>query len=435
MLAVPVAIGQLGHIMLGVVDSLMVGRLGAVELAASALVNSILILILIFGIGMSYTVTPLIAIAKGSNNKLEVEQIHNQALIVNTIFSFLLCLIAFISSEFLFLLNQPSEVLLFAKSYMKILSFSMIPFMIFQTYKQFFDGLSITKPGMMIAIISNFVNAVGNYLLIFGKLGFPMLGLDGAGIASTLTRLFMAAVIILYFYRGKIFFDYRNSKFSVTFNIKIIKKIIRTGIPTGFQMFFEVGAFSFAAIMIGWIGAKQLAAHQIAISLASVTFMIVLGISSSATIRVGNFLGSKDLNQMKKAIIAAISLGITLMAIFGILFILFNNFFPLLFIQDQEVINFASNLLIIAAFFQIFDGTQAVSLGVLRGMLDVKIPMYLAFFSYWIISIPLSYLLGFNFKLGVNGVWISLSIGLIFAALTFVLRIMWNLKLLKNKKV
>lgn len=432
-IALPVSVGQLGHIMLGVVDSLMVGRLGAIELAASALVNSLLILILIFGIGMSYTITPLIAIAKGSNNSGEIKQIHHQAVIVNTIFSFLLCFISFFASEFLHLLNQPKEVLIFAKSYMKILSFSMIPFMIFQTYKQFFDGLSITKPGMIISIISNFVNAGGNYLLIFGKLGFPALGLDGAGIASTLTRIFMAIVIIIYFYNSKSFQGLNNYKFKLTFDRKIILKIIRTGIPTGFQMFFEVGAFSFAAIMIGWIGANQLAAHQIAISLASVTFMIVLGISSAATIRVGNFLGSKNLFEMKKAIISAISLGILLMTCFGIIFILFNHSLPLLFINDKAVIKFASDLLIIAAFFQIFDGTQAVSLGVLRGLLDVKIPMYLAFFSYWIISIPLSYILGFIFSIGVNGVWISLSVGLIFAAITFVSRIVWNLKLLKNK--
>jgi len=427
-LAIPVAIGQLGHILLGVVDSLMVGRLGAIELAASSLVNSILILILIFGIGMSYTITPLVAIAQGSKNKTEVESIHQQALIVNTIFSILLCGIAFIASEFLYLLNQPAEVIIYAKSYMKILSFSMIPFMIFQTYKQFFDGLSITKPGMIIAILSNFVNAAGNYFLIFGKFGFPKLGLDGAGIASTLTRLFMAFIIIVYFYKSNIFQIYNHDKFKFSLNIKIIKKIIRTGIPTGFQMFFEVGAFSFAAIMIGWIGANQLAAHQIALSLASVTFMIVLGISSSATIRVGNFLGSKNLPQMKMAILAAISLGTALMLCFGIMFILLNNFFPTLFIKDNLVINIASKLLIIAAFFQIFDGTQAVSLGILRGFLDVKIPMYLAFFSYWIISIPLSYFLGFYFKLGVNGVWIGLSAGLIFAAVTFVFRIIWNLK-------
>jgi len=426
-LAIPVAIGQLGHIMLGVVDSLMVGRLGAVQLAASSLVNSILILILIFGIGMSVAVTPLIAIAKGSDNHDECGLIYNQAMIVNFLFSIFLSGIALISSEFIDYLNQPAEVILYAKSYMKIMSLSMIPLMIFQTYKQFFDGLSITKPGMYVAIISNVVNIIGNYVLIFGKFGVPALGLDGAGIASFLTRFFMVLSIMIYFYKSEKFKKYSKVKFQFKLEKKIAKKIISTGLPTGFQMFFEVGAFSFAAIMIGWMGANQLAAHQIALSLASTTFMIVLGISSAATIRVGNFLGRKDLVEVRKAIYSAILLGVSLMSLFGILFIILKDFFPTLFISDITVINYASELLIIAALFQIFDGTQAVSLGVLRGMLDVKIPMYLAFVSYWIISIPLSYLLGFTFHLYVNGVWISLSTGLIFAAVFFVFRIRWNI--------
>lgn len=426
-LAVPVAIGQLGHVMLGVVDTLMVGRLGAVQLAASSLVNSLLILILIFGMGMSVAVTPLVAISKGSDDNKECGLIHNQALIVNFIFSLILCGFSIIASEFIGYLNQPTEVILYAKSYMKIMSFSMIPLMIFLTYKQFFDGLSITKPGMFVAIISNLINVIGNYILIFGKFGFPALGLDGAGIASFSTRLFMAILIIFYFYRSKKFKQYSSIKFTFRIDKKIAKKIFITGLPTGFQMFFEVGAFSFAAVMIGWLGANQLAAHQIAISMASVTFMIVLGISSAATIRVGNFLGQKNLEHVRKAIYASILLGVSLMAFFGLTFIIFNKELPTLFITNRKVIEYSSTLLIIAAFFQIFDGTQAVSLGVLRGLIDVKIPMYLAFISYWIISIPLSYLLGFVFNFGVSGVWVSLSIGLIFAAMFFVFRINWNI--------
>lgn len=432
-LAIPVAIGQLGHVMLGVVDSLMVGRIGAIKLAASSLVNSLLILILIFGIGMSVAVTPLVAIASGSDNSKECGLIYNQALLVNLIYSIILCGISLLATEFISYLNQPNEVIIYAKSYMRIMSLSMIPLMIFQTYKQFFDGLSITKPGMYVAIFSNVVNVFGNYILIFGKLGLPALGLDGAGIASFLTRMFMAIAIMIYFYKSKKFELYSRVKFSFHINKKIAKKLISTGLPTGFQMFFEVGSFSFAAVMIGWLGTNQLAAHQIALSLASITFMIVLGISSSATIRVGNFLGEKNLEQIKKSIYAAISLGISLMSLFGLIFITFNKYLPTLFIQNEKVISYSSDLIIIAAFFQIFDGTQAVSLGVLRGLLDVKIPMYFAFISYWLISIPLSYLLGFIIHFGVSGVWVSLSIGLIFAALLFVFRIKWNLKQVQKK--
>lgn len=430
-LAYPVAIGHLGHIMLGVVDSLMIGKVGAVPLAASSLVNSLLILILILGIGMSFAVTPLVAIRKGSDKHDECGVILRQALIVNIIYSVLLCGATYFLADIVDLLNQPEEVVVLAKSYMQILSFSIIPFLIFQTYRQFIEGLGNTKPAMYLNVIANVVNVFGNWLLIFGNWGFPRLGLDGAGYASLSTRVFLAAAMFIYVITSKKYKEYDPSLKFRGINFEVIKKIVRVGIPTGFQMFFEVGAFSFAAIMIGWLGTNQLAAHQIAISLASVTFMIILGISTAATIRVGNNFGRKDYVELRKSGSAALILGTVIMAFFGICFILFKDYLPLLYISDTEVISVASSLLVIAAFFQIFDGTQAVGLGILRGMVDVKIPMVMAFVAYWIISIPLGYILGFTFEMGPEGVWISLSVGLIVASIFFTYRFYKNI----NKKI
>lgn len=421
-LAYPVSIGYLGHVMLGVVDSIMIGKIGAVPLAASSLVNSILILILVLGIGMSIAVTPLVAIARGSEKHGECGIILRQALLVDLIFAILLAAATFFTADILKFLNQPQAVVGQAVSYMKILSVSIIPFMVFQTYKQFIEGLGDTKPGMYINVVSNLVNAFGNWVLIYGNLGFPRLELDGAGIASTLTRFFMAGALFYYVLKSNKYKEFDPSLKFKSVNFNVIKRIIRVGIPTGLQMFFEVGGFSFAAIMIGWLGATALAAHQIAISLASITFMLVLGISVASTIRVGHEFGRKNFKELRKAGFISIALGASIMLSFGILFILFRNFLPTLYISDSSVIELASSLIIVAAFFQIFDGTQAVGLGVLRGLTDVKIPMIISLIAYWIIGIPVGYYFGFGLKWGAVGIWISLSMGLIMAATFFTIR-------------
>jgi len=428
-LAYPVVIGQLGHMMLGVVDSLMVGRLGAVYLAAASLVNGLILLILVLGIGMSVALTPLVAIAKGSEKHDECGIILRQGLLVNLIFSFLLVIVIYFLADLVYYLDQPIEVAQYAESYLKILNISIIPFMLFQTYKQFSEGLSFTKPPMVILVVSNLVNAFGNWVLIFGNLGFPKMELDGAGYASLMTRIFMAIAIFLYIRNAKSFKEFDPSLKFKSINMPIIKKIVNLGIPGGFQMFFEVGGFSFAAIMVGWIGVNQLAAHQIALNLASITFMVGLGISISATIRIGNFLGKRDLAGIKKAGFTALFLVTLIMGSFGLLFFIFRNYLPTLYIDDLEVIKIASSLIIIAAIFQIVDGLQVVGVGILRGLTDLKAPMVISFVSYWIIGLPVAYLLGFVFQFGVEGIWVSFIVGLSLAAIFFFLRFR---KFLKN---
>ena len=193
-------------------------------------------------------------------------------------------------------------------------------------------------------------------------------------------------------------------------------------------MFFEVGGFAFAAVMIGWIGAKELAAHQIAINLASITFMVGLGISIAATIRVGNYLGKKDLIGIKNAGYSALFIVAIIMGSFGIMFILLRSFLPTLYIEDPVVIEIASSLIIIAALFQVVDGLQVVGIGLLRGLTDLKVPMVIAFIAYWIIGLPVAYLLGFTFEFGVEGVWISFVVGLSIAAIFFIKRFQRFLK-------
>ncbi len=421
-LAYPVVIGQLGHMMLGVVDSLMVGRLGAVPLAASSLANGLILLVMILGIGMSVALTPLVAIAKGSDNHDECGIILRQGIIVNLIFSFLLVIAVYFLADLVYYLDQPIEVARQAESYLIILNYSIIPFMIFQTYKQFSEGLSFTKPPMYILIASNVINVFGNWILIFGNLGFPRMELDGAGYSTLLTRVFIVVAIFIYIRNAKSFKEYDPTLKFRSINWAVIKKIINLGIPGGFQMFFEVGGFVFAAVMIGWIGTNELAAHQIAMNLASITFMVGLGISIAATIRVGNYLGKKDLEGIKKAGYSALSIIALIMGFFGLMFFLFRNFLPTLYINDVEVIEIATSLIVVASFFQVVDGLQVVAVGILRGLTDVKATMIIAFISFWTIGLPVAYLLGFTFGFGVIGIWVSLVVGLWLAAILFILR-------------
>lgn len=429
-LAIPVSIGQLGHVMLGVVDSFMVGRLGAEPLAAAALANGLFFFVMVLGIGMSHAITVLVAIAKGENNNAFCGRILRHSLIVNIIFSVILTVLVILMANFIDHLNQDKVVAELTKSYLTILAFSILPFMIFQTYRQFVEGLSHTKPPMYIAIISNFVNFFGNWVLIYGNLGFPSLGLNGAGIATLSTRTFMAIAMMFFVLKKPIYKEYEpNLKFRA-FDFSIIKKILSIGFPSGIMYAFEVGAFAFAAVIIGWLGSVSLAAHQIAINLATISYMVVLGISAAATIRVGNALGRKDYINLKKAGFTAILLGMSFMGLSGLIFILFHNILPTYYINDQKVIAAASTLIIIAAFFQLSDGVQAVGMGVLKGIADVKIPMIITLVSYWVIGLPSGYFFAFILNYDIIGIWIGLSLGLTAAAVLFVWRFYRKLKLL-----
>ncbi|MCU0343638.1 MAG: MATE family efflux transporter [Ignavibacterium sp.] len=421
-LAYPVIIGQLGIIMMGVVDSIMVGRLGPVPLAAASLGNSLIFLILIVGIGCSIVVSPLVAILVGAKRYSECGIYFRQSLLVNVFLSLVMIGIILLGVNFIHQLNQPSEVIELTIVYMSIVGLSAFPLMIYQTYKQFIEGLSIMKPAMVIAILANVINALANWVLIFGELGFPKLGLAGAAWATFASRIFMALVIMFYVMSNEKFKQYDVTFHFRGINLPVIKKILSLGLPSGFQYFFEVGAFSFAVIMIGWIGANELAAHQIAINLASISFMGVLGISQAASIRVGNAMGEQSILKIRKAGFTGIVLGASIMFFAGLTFILLNDFLPTLYISDKNVIDIASRLIIIAALFQLSDGTQAVGIGVLRGLTDVKGPTIITFVAYWIISLPIAYVLAFYFNLGVDGVWIGLLIGLSVSAILLTLR-------------
>ncbi len=421
-LSYPVIIGQAGVIMMGVVDNILVGGLGATALAAASVANSLFVLIFILGIGVCTSVTPLTAISVGAGKEQECGTIFTQGHIVNIVVSILLMFITYFAADFYYLLHQSPEVVKLATPYTKILALSMVPVLIFQTNKQFIEGLSVVRPGMVITITANIINLLVGWILIYGKFGMPRLGLNGAGVATFSSRIFMALTISVYIFSSSQFKKLNLSLRIKKINMVIIRKILSLGVPSAIQYFFEVGAFSMAAIMVGWLGVAQLASHQIALNLASISFMCTLGISTAGSIRVANGVGRRDTTEIRRAGFTAILLGETLMACFGLIFIIFRKDLPAFYIHDPSVISIASSLLVIAALFQIFDGTQAVGIGILRGLTDVKGPTIITFVAYWIIGLPVGYLLGFNLKLGVQGVWIGLMAGLITSAVLLTLR-------------
>ncbi|HEX2963586.1 MAG TPA: MATE family efflux transporter [Ignavibacteriales bacterium] len=416
-LAYPVAIGQLGHVMMGVVDSLFVGRLGAVPLAAASIANSLFFLIFVIGLGVTFAISPLVAIASSSGRLKECGLILRNGLVINVTVAFLLIAVILAGSGFLKYLNQPEDVARLAAVYIRIIGLSILPMMIFQTFRQFTEGLSIMRPAMVINIVANLVNALGNWVLVFGKLGLPSLGFEGSALATLLTRVFMAVVMTLYVLRSVRFKKYGLNFGIRKLNVAISKKILGIGFSSGFQYFFEVGAFSSAAVMIGWIGTLPLAAHQIALNLATIPYMAATGISAAAAIRVGSAAGRGDVSEIRRAGFSAIMLTALLEVGSGLIFVFFRDSLPSLYINNAQVIAIASSLLIIAAFFQISDGVQAVALGALRGITDVKVPTLITFISYWVLGLPVGYLFAFYLGFGVRGVWFGFIVGLTASAL------------------
>jgi MATE family multidrug resistance protein len=421
-LAFPVVMSQLGQVSVGVVDSMMVGRLGAVPLAAASLGNSIFFVLLMFGLGVSMGITPLISIAEGKGKIKRISYLFQHGMWINIITAILLIGIIAMMSQGLHLLNQPEDVVALTIPYLFIITASLFPFMIFQTFKQFAEGLSQTKQAMYVTIFCNLVNVFLNWVLIYGELGAPELGLNGAGIATLISRILMPILMGWYVFRSN-----RYKIFELKWGIKklrfyMINRILKIGVPTGFQYIFEVSAFSAAAIMMGWIGVNALAGHQIAINLASISYMMAAGLSTAGMIRVSNQIGRGNPKAMHEAGLVVFGMVLIFMFSSAFIFIGLRDFLPTFYIDDPEVIAISSSLLIIAGLFQLSDGIQVVGLGVLRGMEDVQFPTIITLIAYWVLGLPLGYYLAFELGYGAEGIWYGLLIGLSITAVVLFFR-------------
>ncbi|MDF2436848.1 MAG: family efflux transporter [Bacteroidota bacterium] len=421
-LAYPVVLSQLGHIMVGVVDTAMVGQIGTIEQAAVALSNSLYTLVLVFGLGVSYGVTPLVAAADSAGNTNQNSELLKHGIVINTVLGILLFILLFSISPVLNLFDQKQEVVDLAIPFLNVMMLGMIPLCIFSGFKQFTEGLSFTGIAMLITIAANLLNILLNYLMIFGHWGFPEMGLMGSCWASFISRVIMAIAMFAYVYYNKEFRKYRSGFSLKNISRDLTKKILNIGVPSGLQWVFEVGAFAFAVVMIGWISPKAQAAHQVALSIAATTYMMASGLSAAASVRVGNQAGLHNREGVRIAGFSAFLMVLVFMGVCAISFILFKDDLPIIFNRDVEVISIASSLIVIAAFFQLSDGVQVVGLGALRGVKDVKLPTIITLIAYWGIGLPMSYYLAFKLNLGVEGVWYGLSIGLFIAAACLFLR-------------
>ncbi|MDP2335989.1 MAG: MATE family efflux transporter [Bacteroidota bacterium] len=422
-LAIPVIFSQIGQVTVNLADNMMVGHVGTTELAAASFAINLFHVGMLFGLGITFGLTPLVGKSFSTKNQENIGSWFKNGVLVYFIASIVLC--AAMSSVILLMdrMGQSKEVVEMAIPYYLIQVSSLIPLMLFFSVKQFFEGIGNTKLAMTITIAANLINIGLNYILIYGKLGFPAFGLNGAGYATLISRLIMPVIFVFVILRRQAFRIYLTEAIHSGFERLKIRRIISIGLPIGLQMVIEVLSFSLGAIMLGWISKESLAGHQIAISMASMTYMISFGMASATTIRVSHACGEHDRNELKQAIFASLHMVIAFMSLMGILFVLLRNQLPVLFTSDPEVIKVAAGLLIVGAFFQISDGIQVILLGALRGMADVRIPMFIAFFSYIVVSLPISYLLAFVFHFGYSGVWIGFVFGLSTAAVLFGLRL------------
>jgi MATE family multidrug resistance protein len=441
-LAYPVILGMLGHTLIGIVDNIMVGKLGSTELAAVSLGNSLIFVAMSLGIGFSTAITPIVAEADAEKDTGKIRSAFHHGLLLCIVLGFMLFFLVVLAKPIMELLHQPKEVIALAKPFVDWVAFSLVPLIIYQGYKQFADGLSMTKISMYAIVMANVLHVIINYLLIYGIWFFPKMGIIGAALGTVISRIAMVVFMHLILSRKEklkpYFQDFRFNEIKKA----TIKKIVDLGFPSALQMLFEVVLFTAAIWLCGTIGKTSQAANQIALSLASMTFMVAMGLSVVSMIRISN---QKGLNDYKQLIVVARSiflLAIIIEILFAVMFVALHQILPYLFLNmdnkmqlldNAEVIAIAANLLLVAAVFQISDGIQVVVLGALRGLQDVKIPMYITFVAYWVVGFPISYYLGLKTNLGAVGVWIGLLAGLTAAALFLYLRFHYlTKKLLKQ---
>ena len=421
-------LSQIGQITVSLVDNMMVGHVGTTELAASAFANNVFMVGMYFGMGITYGLTPLVGNDFGNNRLKQVAGWLKNGFVTHLVASIILTLLMFVIYFMLPMMGQPTEVLDAARPYYLMLCVSYLPFVIFFSLKQFFEGIGNTKITMQITIMANIINVIVNYVLIFGKFGLPEMGLIGAGIGTLIARMIMPAMFIIYIIKIP-----RIKRYFLIGCVQPVLKnkvvtVLKMGIPIAFQLIVEVTTFGMGAVMMGWLGEVPLAAHQVAIGLASFTYMISLGVSQATTIRVSHQMGTRNLQGLRMAAFASTHLVLFFMSVMGIIFVVARNYLPMLFTVDENVIKIASQLLIVAAIFQVFDGLQVIMLSILRGMSDVQIPMIFAFIAYLSIGIPTSYILAISFKLGPQGIWYGFLVGLGTAGILFYLRFVYNLK-------
>ena len=441
--ALPVMLTQLGASLVGLFDSIMVGHYATVDLAAVSFSNALFFTVMVFAMGALMGLTPLIGIQVGkisdtTDNSDESTRLAESKNIISSLFqngmlftillSFMTLILLGGCIPFLHCFGQDPAVVEVARPYFILIVISIVPFLFFTFFKQFLEGLGNTSVAMVITLVMNGINILLNWLFIYGNWGCPELGATGAGIGSLVARIGMPICFFLVMYFRREWKEYMTSMQWSKFKASVIKELTKIGFPIGVQTLMETIAFTAAFIFIGWISKEALAAHQIANQICDMTFMVILGIGSATTIRVSHQLGANNLHGVRMASNASIHLVLFINTIGAILMIGLRNQIPMLFTEDPEVIAIASKLVVLAGVLQLADGLQVVAASMLRGITDVKVPMFIALFSYTIVCISIGLFLAFPMGMGAVGIWIGFVVGLSVAAICLHIRFRWKFK-------
>ena len=416
-LALPIIVGQVSQMLIGLTDTAFIGRLGAVPLAAAAFTQGIFGMCYVVCVGLLVGPGVFAARDHGAGDEASCASWlrHGRALaLVTALVAF--GLLALASTQFPHL-GQPREVIAIVRPFFLLISASLVPALLFQVQRQFAESVGQAWGPMCIIVVDVALNALFNWTLVFGHLGFPALGLLGSGYATLLARLCAVLGIGVWLRLSPHFAAVRTAAWS-GFQLARFGALLRLGLPAGVMLLTETGAFSASALMMGWLGAVSLAAHQVALSCAALTFMVPLGLSHAVSMRISRARGEGRFSALRAIGLGGLLSGLLVMSAFALLFTLAGRAITETFTPARNVSALASQLLVVAAIFQVFDGAQVISVGALRGLTDVRLPAGLTFAAYWLLSLPLGYWLAFHTTLGTRGLWIGLAAGLAAAAVS-----------------
>lgn len=420
-LAGPIIVSQLGHVGMTTADTIMVGPLGAAPLAAVGIGGALHSFMVLVATGVIIGMAPLVSQAFGAGDVAQCRRVLVQAVWLSLLLSLPVMYTCLVGEELTLALGQDPAVAALAGRYLRALTLGVPPAFAFMALRQYLEGMGHSKPAMVITFCALAVNVAANYAFIYGVEGWiPALGVAGSAWATTLVRWTMFVLMALWVaaHRG-----FRPTGVSPRPDRALLARMARVGAPVGGQFALEVGLFSFAAVMMGWLGPVQLAAHQVTLNLAAATFMVALGVSLAGSIRVGQHIGGRRPRAMRRAVLATYLLAVGFMALCALLFVTLPEPLIRLYTRDPAIIAVGVQLLLVAGAFQVFDGAQVAGFSVLRGAADTRGPMLIAAIGYWGLGVPLAYLLGFRTGFGPVGVWAGLTAGLLTVALMLVVRV------------
>mgnify|MGYP000134700111 FL=1 len=413
-IGVPIVLGQLGIVVVGLVDNIMVGHFSTSDLAAASFVNSVFNIPILFGMGFSYGLTPLVGQFFGRGDKFRVGGLLRNSLLANFMIGLFLSVAMGIMYLNVHRMGQPEELLPLIRPYFLLQLTSLVFVMMFNSFKQFADGITDTKTSMWIMLSANLLNIIGNSLLIYGVWGLPALGLTGAGISTLASRIFMFVAFAILFFRKQSYRRYLVGYHRTTYNTGDLKVLNRMGVMVGLQMGMETALFSISGVMIGWLGTVPLAAHQVVASISTLGFMVYYGVGAAVSIRVSNFFGRGDIAGVRRATLAGTHLLAVLAISVSVFFLLVREHIGWLYTSSEDVVNLVAVLMVILVFYQFGDSLQIIFANALRGVADVTSMAVISFIGYFVIALPVSYVCGFVLDWGIKGIWVGYPVGLTF---------------------